>query len=85
MIGGSTTSLDEALDEAHVYRACRAGELTATKHVVAPRYSLLHDDNDNPSPQAEASRKAAVHGPMNLFRMAEPFLRRMQKDLCELT
>lgn len=85
MTGGSTTSLDEALDEAYVYRACRAGELTATKHVIAPRYSLLHDDNDNSLPQAEAPRKAAMHGPMNLFRVAELSLRRMPPDVCELT
>jgi hypothetical protein len=59
MTGGSTTSLDEALDEAYIYRACRAGELTATKHVIAPRHSLLHDDNDNSLPQAEAPRKSS--------------------------
>jgi hypothetical protein len=29
--------------------------------------------------------KAAVHGPMNLFRVAELSLRRMPPDVCELT
>jgi hypothetical protein len=73
------------LVQAYVEKAYRAGELTAAKRVIAPRYLLLHDDNDNSLPQAEAPRKAPVHGPMNLFCVAELSLRRIPPDVCELT